>query len=59
MEFKDKYTLKYEYNTGKVIVEFNETSLPEILKQFEAFLRGIGFYPHGHLDFIQEEYDDE
>jgi hypothetical protein len=36
-------------------VEFSADTLSSVLEQFELFLRGVGFYPSGTLDFVDEE----
>jgi len=41
---------------AETTVEFSADSLPDILEQFEMFLRGSGFHPSGTLDFV--DYDD-
>jgi hypothetical protein len=41
---------------AETTVEFSADSLPDILEQFEMFLRGSGFHPSGTLDFVN--YDD-
>jgi len=40
---------------AETTVEFHADSLPDILEQFEMFLRGSGFHPTGILDFVDEE----
>jgi hypothetical protein len=41
---------------AETTVEFSADSLPDILEQFEMFLRGSGFHAPGTLDFVN--YDD-
>ena len=41
---------------AETTVDFSADSLPDILEQFEMFLRGCGFHPSGTLDFVN--YDD-
>jgi hypothetical protein len=40
---------------AETTVEFSADSLPEVLEQFEMFLRGSGFCASGVLDFVEEE----
>jgi hypothetical protein len=40
---------------AETTVEFHADSLPDILEQFEMFLRGSGFHPSGVLDFVDYE----
>ena len=43
---------------SKVTVETNNVSLPDILAEFEQFLRGAGFHFDGQLDIVEEvDYD--
>jgi hypothetical protein len=52
-----KYTLIAEHMDGmKVTTEFNEEYLPNVLSNFELFLRGVGFVFDGNLDFVTDEY---
>ena len=44
--------------TSKKTVEFNCVSLPDILQEFEMFLRGCGFHVSGVLDVVPQEPDD-
>ena len=40
---------------AETTIEFSADSLPDILEQFEMFLRGSGFHPSGTLDFVNYE----
>jgi hypothetical protein len=40
---------------AETTVEFYADSLPDILEQFEMFLRGSGFHPSGTLDFVEDD----
>jgi hypothetical protein len=44
--------------TSKRTVEFNCVSLPDVLQEFEMFLRGSGFHIDGVLDVVPQEPDD-
>lgn len=44
---------------AETTIEFSADSLPDILEQFEMFLRGSGFHPSGTLDFVNYEDDEE
>ena len=39
----------------KVTTEFKEVQLNEVLQNIEMFLRGCGFNPSGHLEFVEYE----
>jgi hypothetical protein len=39
---------------SKNIVVTSAVSLPEILQEFEHFLRGSGFYFEGNLELVEE-----
>lgn len=52
--------LKFEYQfddgSAKVVFEMSpESSLPEVVEQFELFLKAAGYSFDGSLDFIEEE----
>jgi hypothetical protein len=51
-----KYTLIAEDTWGgsKTTREFEVDALPEVLKEVELFLRGVGFYFDGNLDFVND-----
>ena len=36
------------------IVQTDAFHLPEVLEEFETFLRGCGYYFDGHLDFVDD-----
>jgi len=48
----------FESNQPNVGMEFESQTLPEILLNFETFLRGCGFNFDGHLDFVVEDEDE-
>jgi hypothetical protein len=53
-----KFTFISEHNTGeKITFEFNKEYLPDILQEFEMFLRGAGFHFSGNLDFVEDAYE--
>ena len=37
--------------------EFTKEYLPDILQEFEMFLRGAGFHFGGNLDFVEDAYE--
>jgi len=57
-----KYTFIAEHNDiygnpsgHKVSTEFTADHISTVLENFDLFLRGVGFYPQGTLDYIPEE----
>ena len=55
-----KFTFICEHDDGtKNTHECDEVFLPNVLENFEAFLRGATFYFNGHLDFFNEELDED
>lgn len=53
-----KFTFISEHNTGeKITFEFTKEYLPDILQEFEMFLRGAGFHFGGSLDFVEDAYE--
>jgi hypothetical protein len=53
-----KFTFISEHNTGeKITFEFNKEYLPDILQEFEMFLRGAGFQFNGNLEFVEDAYE--
>lgn len=42
---------------SKKTVEFNGESLPDIVAEFETFLKGCGFNFEGTLDLVNEDAD--
>jgi hypothetical protein len=51
-----KYTLIAEDKWGgsKTTREFEVDALPEVLSEVELFLRGVGFFFDGNLDFVND-----
>ena len=45
------------YNNSKSTTEFSAIALDNIIQEFEMFLRGCGFVLDGHLDIVQDYYD--
>lgn len=41
--------------SAETTIEFSADCLPDILEQFEMFLRGSGFHFSGNLDFVSDE----
>ena len=55
-----KFTFICEHDDGtKNTHECDEVFLPNVLENFESFLRGATFYFNGHLDFFNEELDED
>lgn len=51
-------TFQYQYdeNSAKVTVELPpDSTLGDVLEQFEGFLKAAGYGFDGHLDFVEEE----
>ena len=48
----------FEDSQPNVGMEFESQTLPEIVLNFETFLRGCGFNFDGHLDFVVGDEDD-
>ena len=46
-----------ENNHPHCAMSFEAQTLPEIVANFEDFLRGCGFIIDGHLDFVEDEND--
>jgi hypothetical protein len=42
---------------SKKTVEFSGDYLPEIIEEFDMFLRGCGFHLDGVLNVVKEEYN--
>jgi hypothetical protein len=55
-----KYTLIAEntWDGSKTTREFEVDALPEVLSEVELFLRGVGFFFDGNLDFVND-FEDE
>jgi hypothetical protein len=56
-----KYTLiaQDEFGGSTTTREFSADYLPDVLSEFELFLRGTGFFFNGNLDFVNDFDDDE
>lgn len=58
-----KYTFKVEHNSysagNKSSVELvtDVVGLPELLADFESFLKGAGFSFNGHVEIVEEDND--
>jgi hypothetical protein len=53
-----KFTFISEHNTGeKITFEFTKEYLPDILQEFEMFLKGAGFHFSGNLDIVENEHE--
>ena len=49
-----KFTLICDHGNEKTTVEFEKEFLPEVLENFENFLRGSGYHFDGTLDFVND-----
>jgi hypothetical protein len=52
-----KFEFKCIQETGTtrtVIVETDAHHLPEVLEEFQTFLRGCGYYFNGDLEFVDD-----
>ena len=47
----------FENNQPHLAMSFDSQTLPEIVLNFETFLRGCGFNFDGHLDFVEDQHD--
>jgi hypothetical protein len=43
------------YDNTKITVEFEADTISKTLENIELFLRGVGFYTEGTLDFVTDE----
>lgn len=54
-----KFTLICDHScdldTHVVRHDFNAENIYEVVEQFELFLKGAGYYPQGHLDFVEDD----
>jgi hypothetical protein len=53
-----KFTLSAEWEgdeNTKVTHEFDREFLPDVIEQFQMFLRGCGYYFKGELQFVTED----
>lgn len=46
---------QFDRSTINFLINANDLSLDEILGDFEAFLKAIGYSFDGHLDIIEED----
>lgn len=53
-----RFTFKFSslVNNTEVITSFEATTIPEILENFDLFLRGVGFLPIGELEYVKDEF---
>lgn len=47
----------YGFPKSKCTIEFEATSIFEVLEAFQQFLKGSGFHPDGRLDFVDDRED--
>ena len=45
---------QFDFSTIEVV--FPTESLPDLLQEFEYFLRGCGFHFDGSLEIVEEDY---
>jgi len=53
-----KFTLSAEWAHGdslKVTHEFDKEYLPDVIEQFQTFLKGCGYHFNGDLDLVTED----
>ena len=55
-----KFEFKCTQDTGvgaarTTIVQTDAHHLPEVIEEFQTFLRGCGYYFDGELEFVEEE----
>ena len=61
--YENEYTNEFAGHCGtprKMVVELpGEITLPELLEQFEFFIKGIGYFPpdNAHLDYVDNDTD--
>ena len=61
--YENEYTNEFAGHCGtprKMVVELSgEVTLPELLEQFEFFIKGIGYFPpdNAHLDYVDNDTD--
>jgi hypothetical protein len=59
--YTSEYTDQFAGHCGTPrIVEFaltNEPSMPELVEQFELFIKAMGYFPpdNSHLDWVEED----
>ena len=62
MTSRFRFSVDTEDNDGRTIfsntTEFDAEFLPDIIGNFELFLKGAGFELGGHVDIIDEEEDE-
>lgn len=59
--YTDTPILGHQGTPRKMTIEVpGDITLPELLDQFDFFVRGIGFYPpeDSHLDYVDNETDE-
>jgi hypothetical protein len=49
-----KFTLICDHGNEKTTVEFEKEYLPDVLENFEMFLRGSGYHFNGNLALPQD-----
>ena len=58
MKFTFSAELDSEFSRGSTTTrEFECDYLPEVLEEFEIFLRGCGYYFDGRIDITNEDYN--
>lgn len=62
--YENEYTKEFAGHCStprKMTVELpGDVSLPELLEQFEYFVKGIGFFPpvNAHLDYVDNDTEE-
>lgn len=56
-----KFTFIAEHESGqKVTYECQPDFIDNVLEDFNLFLRGVGFYPHGdRLEYVSDNYEND
>jgi len=61
---EDECTTTFAGHCGtprKLVVELpGDITLPELLEQFELFIKGVGYFPpdNAHLDYVDNDTDE-
>lgn len=53
-EHTNLYTNKVE---SKVTYEFEADGISDVLYNTDLFLRGVGYFPNGTLEYVSDEYE--
>jgi len=64
LTYEDECTTTFAGHCGtprKLAVELpGDITLPELLEQFELFIKGVGYFPpeNAHLDYVDNDTDE-